>query len=280
LEGAKSLRSKRSVNIRPDGKLASRSRWPDVEQEVALHFRDQLRTARATALRDAEAFQEIVWVLERLGAYLSNERGNLGSYLIWIKDQAARSLMADQVPKELPDFHQQFEVKYDIVREARNAALHEGALARHLTANAVELSLVLEEAIMSERHQVSDFMIRNPVCAFLWQPLSFIRQTMLVNSFSYLPVPVERDGNTEWLLISDFRLGQCLRKNGKVMKDGLIQRLHDAVGAGQIELHSAKTCYPQDKIEAILQTSDGRPALVLSPDNKELLGILTPFDLL
>lgn len=252
----------------------------NMEQEVALHFRDQLRAARAAALRDAEAFQEIVFVLERLGAYLSNERGNLGSYLVWIKNQAARSLMADEVPKELPDFHQQFEVKYDIVREARNAALHEGALARHLTANAVELSLVLEEAIMSERHQVSDFMVRNPVCAFMWQPLSFVRQTMLVNSFSYLPVPVEKEGRTDWRLISDFRLGQCLRKNGKVVKDGLIQRLQDAVKSGQIELHSAKSCGPQDKIEAILQTSDGLPTLVLSSENNDLLGILTPFDLL
>lgn len=34
-----------------------------MEQEVALHFRDQLRAARSVALRDAEAFQEIVFVL-------------------------------------------------------------------------------------------------------------------------------------------------------------------------------------------------------------------------
>jgi hypothetical protein len=252
----------------------------DMEQEVALHFRDQLRAARAAALRDAEAFREIVFVLERLGAFLSNDRGNLGRYFPRIKNQAARSPMAEEVPTELPDFHQQFDVKYEIVREARNAALHEGALARHLTANAVELSIVLEEGIMSELHQVSDFMVRNPICAFMWQPLSFIRQTMLVNSFSYLPVPVEKEDKTDWRLISDFRLAQCLRKNGKVVKEGLIQRLEDAVESGQLELHSAKTCGPQDKIEVVLPTSDGLPTLVLSPDNRELLGILTPFDLL
>src|SRR5260370_30348891 len=176
-----------------------------LDQEVALHFRDHLRGARAAALRDAEAFQEIVFVLERLGAYLSKERGNLGSYLPKIKDHVARSPMAEEVPRELPDFRQRFEVKYDIVRVARNAALHEGARARHLTVNAIELSLVLEEAIMSELHQVSDFMVRNPVCAFVWQPLSFIRQTMLVNSFSYLPVLVENGGNIEWRLISHLR---------------------------------------------------------------------------
>ncbi len=35
-----------------------------LKHEVALHFRDQLRTARAAALRDAEAFPDIVFVLE------------------------------------------------------------------------------------------------------------------------------------------------------------------------------------------------------------------------
>jgi hypothetical protein len=103
---------------------------------------------------------------------------------------------------------------------------------------------------------------------------------MLVNSFSYLPVPVEKEGKADWSLISDFRLAQCLRKNGKVVKEGLIQRLEDAVKSGQLKLDSAKTCGPEDKIELVLPTSDGLPTLVLSPDNKELLGILTPFDLL
>ncbi len=251
-----------------------------LDQEVALHFRDQLRAARAAALRDAEAFQEIVFVLERLGAYLSNERGSLWSYGPRIKDQVAHCPMAEEVPRELPEFHQQFDVKYDIIRVARNAALHEGARARHLTINAIELSLVLEEAIMSELQQVSDFMVRSPVCAFMWQPLSFIRQTMLVNSFSYLPVPIENDGNTDWRLISDFRLGQYLRRNGKDLKDRLIQRLGETVKSQDIELHSVNTCHPQEKIEAVLQTSEGLPTLVLSLDKKELLGIVTPFDLL
>jgi hypothetical protein len=204
----------------------------------------------------------------------------LARFLPAIKKQAARSPMAEEVPKELPHFHQQFEVKYGIVQEARNAALHEGALARHLTANAVELSLVLEEGIMSELRQVSDFMVRNPVCASMWQPLSFIRQSMLVNSFSYLPVKVEKGSNISWRFISDFRLAQCLRRNGKITRDGLVQQLGDAVKDGQIELHSATVCGPQDQIDAVLARSDGLPTLVLLPDNNELLGILTPFDLL
>jgi hypothetical protein len=32
-----------------------------LEQEVALHFRDQLREARAVALKNAEAFERVVF---------------------------------------------------------------------------------------------------------------------------------------------------------------------------------------------------------------------------
>lgn len=251
-----------------------------MDHGVALHFRDQLRAARATALRDKEAFEGIVFVLERLGSLLANKQLSLNEYLQYIGPQAARSPMAYDVPADLPDFHQKFDVKYHVVRRARNAAVHQGAFARHLTANAVELSIVLEEGIMSECDQVGDFMVRDPVCAHLWQPLSFIRQTMLASSFSYLPVRVGKEDAADWFLVSDFQLGRCLRgRMGKIGKPELVLRLQDARESGQIELHRAKICGPEDPIESVLQT-DGMPTLVLSPVNKELLGIVTPFDLL
>ena len=40
-------------------------------KEVRLNFRDQLRDARVKAQKDAEDFEEIVFVLERLGTILS-----------------------------------------------------------------------------------------------------------------------------------------------------------------------------------------------------------------
>jgi hypothetical protein len=103
---------------------------------------------------------------------------------------------------------------------------------------------------------------------------------MLVNSFSYLPVPIDRGSKKEWKFISDFRLSQFLRRNGKIEKDRLVQLLQDVVNSGEIELHSAKTCGPCDKIESLLSERDGLPTLILSLDKNELLGILTPFDLL
>ena len=51
-----------------------------LNREEALHFRDQFREARTVALRDAEAFHEILYTLERLGFLLKGEEGNLRRY--------------------------------------------------------------------------------------------------------------------------------------------------------------------------------------------------------
>lgn len=40
-----------------------------MNQEVALYFRDQLREARSVALKDAEAFEQLVFVVERIGVW-------------------------------------------------------------------------------------------------------------------------------------------------------------------------------------------------------------------
>ena len=54
---------------------------------------------------------------------------------------------------------------------------------------------------------VSDFMVRDPVCAHLWQPISLIRQRMLTNSFSCLPVQNEEE---QWCLVSDLQIAMYL----------------------------------------------------------------------
>lgn len=41
-----------------------------LSKDEAIGFRDQLREARLRALKDAEAFDEVVFVLERLGRFL------------------------------------------------------------------------------------------------------------------------------------------------------------------------------------------------------------------
>ena len=139
-------------------------------------------------------FEEVVFVLELLGCYLREERGDLWRYRPFIVELACCSPLFCATAGACREVHTPFPQQYDLVREARNERMHDGAAARHATSHAIQLALVLEDALMNSYDNkvsdftVSDFMVRNPVCASMWQPLSFIRQTMLTSSFSCLPV--------------------------------------------------------------------------------------------
>jgi len=117
---------------------------------IAQHFRDQLRIARASAFRDAEGFQEILFVIERLGFMLTNnpDAHTLEKYKAKIQKLSKNSVLAEEIPASWRHLHTPMSELYEIVRIARNDAVHQGALARHLTTHAVELALVLEDALM------------------------------------------------------------------------------------------------------------------------------------
>jgi predicted transcriptional regulator len=78
---------------------------------------------------------------------------------------------------------------------------------------------------MTGYDKVSHFMVRNPIIASLWQPISSIRQTMLANSFSYLPVLKSDD---QWRLVSDYQIVKFLRVGGK-RNDVMTRSLKDAL---------------------------------------------------
>jgi predicted transcriptional regulator len=78
---------------------------------------------------------------------------------------------------------------------------------------------------MTGYDKVSHFMVRNPIIASLWQPISSIRQTMLANSFSYLPVLKSDD---QWRLVSDYQIVKFLRVGGK-RNDAMTRSLKDAL---------------------------------------------------
>ena len=64
---------------------------------------------------------------------------------------------------------------------------------------------------MTDAISARDFMVRDPVCAYIWEPISSIRRSMLVNSFSFLPVNIGDPDSGEWKLISDFSIAHYLR---------------------------------------------------------------------
>src|ERR1035441_1611646 len=125
--------------------------------------------------------------------------------------------------------------------------MHEGAYARHLASHAVKLALILEDALCNGSDKdgsnksletpfpklapegalmkIGELMVPNPICAEIWHPLSFIRQTMLESSFSYLPVQTTADGKSAWKLVSDLELARYLKtaRNAEERKSRLVQ---------------------------------------------------------
>lgn len=253
-----------------------------MEVEVAIFFRDELRQARAKVHDDAEAFDQIIYVVENLGRHLAGQGFGLWHYAEVICGLANNSPLAEDIPNDdLRHLLVPFSTLYNMVRESRNTAMHEGVFARHLADHAVEMAIVLEHSLMNTYDQVSDYMVRNPICAELWQPLAVIRQSMLKSSFSYLPVRVEVAGNRVWRLVSDFAVALYLRDapNKTDLHQRLRQPLSSALNSHHFTLTEPFVCEPQMSTKDALRQSNGLPVLVQDPTG-HLLGILTSFDLL
>ena len=245
---------------------------------TAIHFRGELRRARERALSDGEGYQPILFAVERLGRQLWPNRNTLGKFTCCFRDLvethhplAGRG--ADH--HELP-----FARRYDIVRQARNDAMHIGAEARNLTSHCVVLSTVLEDTLMAIActRKIADYMTRGPVCAHEWQRIALIRQTMLEYSYSCLPC---RRGR-EWYIVSDHDLCKFLQRGGPDSKTARLRmKLCEAIAEGGIKLHKAKDVPPNACVDEVLKVMKrGEPILVKHQQGDELLGIANAFDLM
>jgi CBS domain-containing protein len=169
-----------------------------------------------------------------------------------------------------------FSQLFDLVKDARNDALHQGAFARHLTGHAIELALILEDALKrsDEVPVICDFMVRHPACASLWHPVAFVRQQLLANSFSFLPVL--SDGR--WHFVSDRVIAVYLgASTGKERR----RKLCDPLSEIKPELRLATCVTEMTSVEEALERLEDVPLLVCSDENPlQLLGIVTAFDLL
>jgi hypothetical protein len=175
-----------------------------------LYHRDELRAARYSALADSEGFLSICFALESLGLRLHGKKADLGTYRSKLKQIAKESIVLTELTSRFPDTFTQFDALYELVRTARNDAMHSGVYARHATAAAVELCIGLEEAVMKETHLqrrlVKHFMVKSPVSVEPWQPVALARQLMLTHSFSFLPVKVGT-----WKLVSETSMARYIQ---------------------------------------------------------------------
>jgi hypothetical protein len=254
----------------------------DLQRQVetnAVFFRDHLRDARNRAIDDAEDFQALLHAFEQLGCILCGRIDALGGYAGKLNSLAGKSPLARVVPKQHREWHIPAAELVEIVRNARNDALHQGAYARHLTMAAIQLAIVLEDALMNGVKRASDLMVRNPVCAHPWQPISFIRQQMLAHSYSFLPVHFPNDGR--WKFVSDLAVATYLRSRPEQRDERLAKTLQAAVSEDGLQLCPAQTFHADTTISDLLAKIGSVPVLICrKEDGQELVGILTAFDLL
>lgn len=255
-----------------------------MNRDQRIYFRDRLRHARSVVLNDAENFVAVSHEVERLGRFLSAGTGNgLNDYEPAILDLAQCSPLAKDVPQRWPQCHIEVAVLYKLHRQARNDAIHEGASARSAAAHAVPLALILEDALMDDDREVGHVMVRDPVCASMWQPVSFVRQTLLASSFSFLPVQHGHGTAVRWGLISDHAVARYLRSASTraERRRRLATPIAEAIGGDDgLHLLAPFICGPNESIDRALAASGGRPVLIVGEDEAVLLGIATPFDML
>jgi hypothetical protein len=248
----------------------------DVELSGAQRrfFRDELRSARAAALLDSEGYEPIVLALERLGSTLNRKGHGLGDYksaLLEIARSDNSGLSTWRGSELVPTAV----ALYRIVQDGRNEAVHQGAHARHFVRHCIELSLAIEDGLMDGSSSISDFMVRDPSCVELWQPIAFARQQMLVNSFSHLPICI--DG--VWHVLSDKSIAIYLAEAVRP-KQALRLSIGEAMKEAGLQLDIARCVSPNATVREALLVCEVSVILILDADRNHLMGIATPFDLL
>jgi predicted transcriptional regulator len=250
-----------------------------VEPAQNCFFRDQLRSARAVALADGEGFQSVLRVVELIGQQLGKNISGLGGYRTMLSGLASISPLATDLPSRWPEYHSEFGALYDEMRWARNDAVHQGAYARTLTDHTVELSIILEDALMTDATKVSQFMVRNVVDAKAWHPVSYVRLQMLTHAFSYLPIWYA----DAWKLIPEYGVARLLRNapsNG-IRRQRLAALVSVTVAERNLELLEAPTVSPEMSITEVLPLICERPVLVVDRMHTDVLvGLLTSSDIL
>jgi hypothetical protein len=263
-----------------------------LSREVGAHFnskecfyyRDRIRQARYAALADAEGFSQICFALESLGLRLFGKEAALGEYRPCIAKLAENSAVLTDLPKKFPSQFKSFAALFEIVRTARNDAMHLGAYARHATVAGVELCIGLEESLMANVDRtVGNLMVASPVVVEQWQPIAHARQLMLMHSFSCLPVRM----SDSWWLLSELDMARFLAVVPKTKKERLGCAIKDAMkdGLKLLRVKDEELLKVSMSIRDVLQrpSIQNGPTLWLVGDEKypeHLAGVLTPFELM
>jgi len=241
-------------------------------QHERIRILELLRESRALILSDAEAFQKAALTLEHI-AQIAGAKVGLGLY-------KSRTQIVSLIDGEEAENRDAVERLFDLVRKARNMAVHDGAWVRNMNTRLVDLFLVLEAAIVSRMERIGDVMVRSPVVAEPWHRLAHARRAMLSNSFSALPICLDRGELKEWKILTDEAIVQVTRGLPETQRNSRLSlTIETAVADADLILKNASTDREEEKIDKLLSNPIEWPLLVLD-ERDRLIGILTPFDLL
>ena len=259
----------------------------NITPEQAIYFRNEFRKARLATEQNPQNCLSIAHVLESFGSQVCKKQHR---HALYGCADAIKEFVRKHNPTSetlCPDYHIKFGRLYEIVKDSRNHLAHRGSRAKYFAPRFTELSITIEDALMNHDsiEKVQDYMVRDVATVQLNQPLSAIRQNMLMNSFSYMPY-FDKD-ECKWFVVSDADIAQYLRFNGEYNQNQLYDTLGCAIKSENgIAKHEATVCEPEKLISKILKDSEWRkkrhlPILVCHRSNKEhLLGILTASDLM
>ena len=243
------------------------------KREAFVGYRDEIRAARYAVTEKGAGYEVIVQAVERLGAYLWNPKkkrgfGNLGEY---------KGVLRDLI---LTDFDR----VYKRVRNGRNAGVHQGAEARPLIQNTVELAIMLEHALReaSGMNKAKDVMASPVVRTYTWEPVAQARQKMLAESYSALPLWQKKceGGEGGWSVITADAIVKWLQQAPSTCrKEREKMQLSGAIREGLKPEEACKTG-PEEEIELPDDGWRGGVLLVTNGEQHDLIGIVTAFDLL
>jgi hypothetical protein len=235
------------------------------------HFYDRFRVARIAASRNAEDFESALQAVEEFGRALTPTGIGMGSY----KNPIAKALGLEG--------DSDFSTLYDAVRLARNDAVHEGARARHLAANAISLLILMGDRMFRNNSELTlgHFMVRDPVVIQSWMPVANARTAMLRYSFS--SIPVEIDG--AWRVIMDHALISFLDSPDRDERIKMTVRAANAEGLHlpRCRLFEHNTVRRDLLVKPVSDDEIRYPVLVtqkLANGGQHVVGIVSAFDLL
>lgn len=246
-----------------------------------LHLRKNLQKARYRVLEDGENWLVIVQAIEVVGKVVSSQPPNGFGDLIEPLQKFVNKHHPGQGKEDFEDLLNE-------VKRVRNDMAHTGAAARAAAKIATMVGIYLEDTLMAASgagDNVKAYIQKEVVRTYTWQRLEECRRLMLTHSFSYLPIKI----GTEWKLLTDVNLAKYLaqaksnRKWKKLMWETVECAKEKAGGEEKkLELECVKTVEQTDSKKCALDKMSGTAAIVTEGEgkNKDLAGIITPFDLL